>query len=144
MLPGKALPPSNKINLWSLAASLVKDHEELVAVKYFSAYATWHTGKYRRHQKYTADLEKVGVTTIMGYFRHKDVICPKCRHQWQKPEEKETDVHIGLKMLEDAMDGEFDRALLISADSDLVPVVRSVKRRFPEKTITVVAPPGRI
>ncbi len=46
-------------------------------------------------------------------------------------------------MLDDAYKDKFDRALLISADSDLAPPIRMVLDRFPEKQIRVITPIGR-
>jgi hypothetical protein len=50
-------------------------------------------------------------------------------------------VHFSLKLVEDAIDDVFDRAIIISADSDLVPAVRVVRRRTPG--IFLATPPGR-
>ena len=41
------------------------------------------------------------------------------------------------------MAGVFDRAILVSADSDLGPAVRKVRAVAPGKQVLVVAPPGR-
>ena len=46
-------------------------------------------------------------------------------------------------MLDDAYRDRFDRALLISADSDLAPPIRMVLDRFPKKQIRVLTPIGR-
>lgn len=46
-------------------------------------------------------------------------------------------------MLDDAYNDKFDRALLISADSDLAPPIRMVLDRFPEKQVRVITPIGR-
>lgn len=56
-------------------------------------------------------------------------------------EEKETDVNIALELLDLASQDAYDRALLVSNDSDLAPAVRKVLVRFPDKRITIVAPP---
>jgi hypothetical protein len=37
----------------------------------------------------------------------------------------------------------FDRALVVSGDSDLVPAVRMVTERFPDKGFRIIAPVGR-
>ena len=58
-------------------------------------------------------------------------------------QEKMTDVNIAVELLEDAFQDRFDTALLISADSDLVPPVLAVKRLFPKKRVVTVFPPGR-
>ncbi len=36
------------LDLWSLSESLIAQNETLYAVKYFSAYATWHASGYAR------------------------------------------------------------------------------------------------
>lgn len=116
---------------------------ELVNIYYFSAYATWRPGAYRAHRTYVKALEACGVTPVLGQFKEKSRECFSCGARWQTHEEKETDVNIGLYMLDGAYRDEYDRALLVSADSDLAPPVRMVKSRFPEKSIRVLTPIGR-
>jgi len=62
---------------------------------------------------------------------------------WNDHEEKMTDVNIATEMLTDAFEDKFDTALLVTADSDLVPTIRALKRLFPTKQIVVFFPPGR-
>jgi uncharacterized LabA/DUF88 family protein len=54
-----------------------------------------------------------------------------------------TDVQIATELLVDAWKDEFDMALMVSGDSDLIPPVRTVRRYFPGKRIVVAFPPGR-
>lgn len=54
-----------------------------------------------------------------------------------------TDVNIATELLVDAFANRFDVALLISADSDLVPPVRAIRRHFPHKRVIVAFPPER-
>lgn len=131
------------VNLYGLAGSFLYAKERLVGVNYFSAYATWLRYQYPRHQAYVAALEYVGVSCVMAHFKTKQRACRNCGSTWIDHEEKETDVRLALKVLEDACDGVFDRAILISGDSDLVPVVQTIRRKFPEKKILIVVPPGR-
>ena len=58
-------------------------------------------------------------------------------------EEKETDVNIAIAMLTDAVRDLYDTALLVSADSDLRPVVAAVKRLRTGKRIVAAFPPRR-
>ncbi|MGH3979182.1 MAG: NYN domain-containing protein [Pseudonocardiaceae bacterium] len=53
------------------------------------------------------------------------------------------DVNLALAMLEDAALDRYDMALLISADSDLCPAVRSVRRVRPDAAVIAAFPPGR-
>ena len=46
-------------------------------------------------------------------------------------------------MMKDAFANAFDTALLVSADSDLVPAVTAIRGLFPEKSIVVAFPPER-
>lgn len=131
------------INLYRLAERLAYPDERVVSVKYFSAFATWLPAQHARHRQYVAALEACGVEAIMAHFKEKVIQCNGCHKQWISREEKETDVHLALKLLADAEDDLFDRAILLTADSDLVPVIKMVKARHRGKFITVAAPPQR-
>lgn len=131
------------VDLHALANLMAHPSETVVAVKYFSAYATWLSGPYRRHREYVKALEARGVEVTMAHFKERQVRCNRCGNAWISREEKETDVHLALKLLADADDDIFDRGMLVTADSDLVPVVRMVKARHPGKTVAVAAPPKR-
>jgi len=132
------------LNLHSLAASLCRDGETLVKVAYFSAFATWKgQDVYARHRQYVAALKSASVECHMARFSEKSASCRSCGASWKQHEEKETDVHFSLTFLEDAMDNVFDRAIIVSADSDHVPAVRRVRARFPAKQIFVASPPER-
>jgi len=118
------------------------DHE-LGPVCYFSAFATWRTDAYRRHRAFVLALAEAGVTPVMGKFKEEDRSCWSCKSRWKDREEKETDVNIALYLLRDAFQDAFDRALIISGDSDLAPAVRMVKKLFPQKEVRVIALYGR-
>lgn len=130
------------LDLWTLAESLRRDGETLDGVKYFSAYATWLPGPYSRHRDYVAALEARGVTAIMGKFKIKDRECRRCGAQWHGHEEKESDVNIALHLLSDAIGNKVDRAILVTADSDLCPAVRMVRGLAPSVQVFVATPPG--
>jgi hypothetical protein len=127
-----------------LAASICGANETLVATKYFTAYATWRTSSFIRHKAYVAALKHVGVDCTIGHFKEKWRRCPDCHHRWTTHEEKETDVAIAVELVADAFLDRFDRALIISADSDLAPAIKTVRAHFPKKAVNVIAPPGRL
>ena len=133
------------LDLWSLSEKLLRGDQQLVAVKYFTAYAKWRHVSYRRHQRYVAALEARGVTPIIGRFKAKTVQChAKCRQTYVTHEEKETDVNIGVHLMADALKDRFDRALIISADTDLNSAVALARFEAPGKRIDLVAPPARM
>lgn len=138
------LPHLKWLNLWSLAEKLVREGEQVSVVKYFSAYATWREQSYRRHERYVAALASHRVVPIMGRFKEKPVRCKVCGHSYKSHEEKETDVNIGAHLLADALRDRFDRAIIISADTDLNAAVLLARREVPHKQIDVVAPPNRM
>lgn len=82
-----------------------------------------------------------------GLFKEKTLKCrvsacnlPETQREYKVPEEKGTDVNIGLQMIDDAYQGLCDRMILVSGDSDLVPAVQLVKKRHPQIEICVYIP----
>jgi hypothetical protein len=59
---------------------------------------------------------------------------------FQSAEEKRTDVNIAVYMLDDAYQDVCDQFVLITGDSDLVPVIKTIKLRFPAKKVLVYIP----
>lgn len=116
---------------------------ELSHVYYFSSVATWRPAAYKRHREYLRALKAFDVTPVLGRFKPKETSCHNCGHSWAFHEEKETDVNIAINMIRGAFKGTYDRALLISGDSDLVPAAKMVLHEFPNKTVRVVMPVGR-
>jgi hypothetical protein len=131
------------VDLRSLALSLCRDHEVLARTVYFSAYATWMPDAYFRHRQYVQALRSIEVECFMARFSEKQAHCKACGSRWTTHEEKETDVHFSLTLLEDAIDDVFDRAIIVSADSDHAPAVRRIRSRFPNKNVLVATPPKR-
>ncbi len=84
------------------------------------------------------------MTVVMGHFKRKVTKCRVCNREFETHEEKETDVNIGIHVVADALLNRFDRALIISADTDLNPVVSLLRREVKGKFIDIVAPPGRM
>lgn len=118
-------------------------HFTIENIYYFSAYATWLPDAVRRHKTYLLALESTGVIPVLGKFKEKDRNCNKCESMWKAHEEKETDVNIALHILDQAYQDKFDRAVIVSADSDFSPVIRLTKERFPEKQFRILTPVGR-
>ena len=79
----------------------------------------------------------------MGHFKEKRRACRSCGVQWTGHEEKESDVAMATQLVADAFQDRFDRALILTADSDIAPAIRIVKIAFPTKSLDVIAPPGR-
>lgn len=132
------------VDLWQLMECFIDPAvHEIVAVHYFSAYATWLPKPHKRHQSYVAALRSSGITPIMAKFKEKERSCFTCGAAWTGHEEKESDVNIAVQIIEDAMDDKFDHAFLVTGDSDLAAPIRCLRRRFPKKRLKLIAPPHR-
>jgi uncharacterized LabA/DUF88 family protein len=64
---------------------------------------------------------------------------PDCRTRVHHREEKGSDVNLGVKLLHDAHLNRFDRAVMVSGDSDLVEPVRLVRDEV-KRPVTVLNP----
>jgi len=55
-------------------------------------------------------------------------------------EEKKTDVNLAIRMYRDAVQGRFDRIILVSNDSDAEPALQAIREDFPHIMIGVIVP----
>ena len=118
-------------------------NEVLIEIKYFSAIFESNPSKALRHRKYIKILKHKDIQVILGKFKKKDLFCKKCRQTYQTMEEKRTDVNIALHIIQDAYKNNFDTAILVSGDTDLIPAIKILKSDFPEKRIGVIFPYNR-
>ena len=128
------------LDLKKLCQYFTKQSESLTMVYYFTALAKWDEGKVRRHKQYIKALETTDVQVIYGNFKQVTKQCRECHKKYQTFEEKETDVNIGLYLLKKAFQNEFDKFFLLTGDSDLIPVVKMIKKHFPNKESHIIIP----
>jgi uncharacterized LabA/DUF88 family protein len=135
------------LNIRSLAEKLLKFNQELTFTKYFTARITDDPDKEKRQTTYIEALETLrsfnDFEIYTGHYRKDPYQCPRCKCVYQVPHEKMTDVNIATEMLLDAFNNRFDKALLVSADSDLVPPVKAIREKYPDKGIVMAFPPRR-
>jgi uncharacterized LabA/DUF88 family protein len=118
-------------------------NDKLEEIIYFTTIATWDQNKALRHKLYIKALEFENVRVIYGEFKRKTVFCKMCKKTFRTFEEKQTDVNIALKLFELAIQDRYDKAVIISGDTDLLPAIKAVRSAFPNKQIGVVLPIGR-
>ncbi len=136
--------PSLKwLNLRTLGLTYLRPGEVLNKIVFFTAVLTWDSSKQQRHRSYIKALEAVGVEVVESKFRKVKKHCRIMNRHCNRYEEKQTDVAIAVTMLADAMQDTFRRAILVTADSDQIPTVKKLRLLFPEKWITLAAPPNR-
>ncbi len=116
---------------------LVGEKTELKAIYYFSAFARHierkNPGVTERHKQFIECLKDSGIKTEMSRFKPKKIKCPNCKKKFTKHEEKETDVALGLKLIEIFINNECDTAVLLTGDTDLVPAFKTAHKLFPKK-----------
>jgi uncharacterized LabA/DUF88 family protein len=130
----------------SLAASLLKPDQHLLATHYFTARIRdngRNVADRKRQNDYIEALCLRGVQCQFGHYLEKVRECRQCHAIWPDYEEKMTDVNIAIQLLLDAVDDVFDVALVISGDSDLTTPIQRVRQRFPAKRVVVAFPPRR-
>ena len=138
------LHTSRWLDLRGVCTSLLKPDQRLDLVRYFTTSVRNDPGAAKRQAVFIDALRATGGIEIdFGLFLSKTVACRWCKKEWTKNGEKRTDVNIAVRLLNDAHDDRFDMAMVISGDSDLVPIVESVRQRYPRKRVIVVSPPKR-
>lgn len=141
------------VNIRRLASLLIKPKtQEVVFVRYFSALGKHFSGtpkvhRLTRHRAYLRALEAKGVDVQLGNFAKRDMHFGdkggRYKAKWCRHEEKQTDVGIAVNLIHDAHRNVFDRALVVSLDTDMLPAFRILQSSFPDKVVVCVAPPNR-
>lgn len=129
------------LDLEKLAQSVLKDGDELIAVKYFTAKIRSHKNDPEKSLNQNIYLEALKqnpkIQIKLGYFSVHKTKMPLAK-DWDdgkintveviKTEEKGTDVNLAVQMVADAKDDLFDYALLFSNDSDMAYAVQIAKQ----------------
>jgi uncharacterized LabA/DUF88 family protein len=134
-------PHIEYLNLVDLARRLTNVRTEvLVGIQYFSAIAShisdWGQEKQKR---FIESLQFDGVSVVLGHFNQDRHVCDSCGHKSNRHLEKQTDVNIATALIQGAYENAYDKVLLLTADSDLLPAIRLVKSKFPDKEIKLVS-----
>ena len=131
------------LNLKALAETFLRPDDVLDSVVYFSAYMVWDKVKYGRHLEYTAALKTVGVEPVMSKFLRSDKHCVRNDRWCTFTEEKQTDVSFSARVLSDVLTKGVKRVILMTADSDQVPTIATVRGLSSDTSVLVACPPGR-
>jgi len=143
------------LDLTRFALSLLSDpRQQLISTKYFTSEAPGGStsDSWQRQQTYWKALKSCPMLEVVkGSYREKAVRCKSCRlaeaeckacgQKLVFRNEKRTDVNIATHLVRDACEGNFEVAILVSGDTDLVPAVEVVKEK--KCRIVVGFPPDR-
>lgn len=131
------------LNLRLLVENLIKQNQEIVAIKYFTSRVNNNPDKQKRQTTYIEALQSVDIEIYYGHYQSDRVECKLCGNIWAKYNEKMTDVNIATQIIIDAYQDKYDTAMLISGDSDLVPPIKAIHGNFKHKRVFVAFPPKR-
>ena len=127
-----------------LCESFLGENQRLERVVYFTASPLSPQKNSRQSAFLNANKlingEKFEV--VRGKYMEKHIICPYCKGDITRPEEKKTDVNISIRMIADCVLNKTDTIALVSADSDLVPPLEFIQNNYPDKHIKVYFPPS--
>ncbi len=126
-----------------LVKNLLKPTQELIQIKYFTSRVSNNPEKQKRQTNYIEALQTKDIKIFYGHYQRGHMECNRCGNIWATYNEKMTDVNIATQMIIDAYQDNYDMAMLMSGDSDLVPPIKSVHENFPNKRIFVAFPPKR-
>lgn len=156
----KTLYPDRKRYQWLDYRRLIQnqlwENDIIKAVYFFTAYYSENPNseRYKRHKIFNQALMNSDINVIFGRFiqKEKTVYSKQISNirpiEMEEPvktnveeidynakEEKKTDVNLAIKIVEDAYENYFDTAYIISCDTDIVPAIELVKKKFPNKKL---------
>lgn len=136
--------PVKWLNIYKLAESMLRENQKIQSVKFFTAHIKGiNKQKIARQNSYLSALGTTPIKIITGQYQVQKTRCKQCRKTSYTSEEKMTDVNIAVHMLTDAIEDNYDTAILVSGDSDLTPALAALRKHFPEKQIILAFPPNR-
>jgi uncharacterized LabA/DUF88 family protein len=127
-------------------SQFLKDDEELVVVNYFTARPK-NKGKQARQNilmNCNKQLSKGKLKLHYGKYQDKPMTCRAsggCGMQYMHWEEKQTDVNLAIKIIEDCHNKTIDKVILVSGDSDFLPPLKLVKNIYKEIDLMILFPP---
>lgn len=131
------------LNVRKLSENLLGPNQTLIEVKYFTSRVSNNPDKQKRQSTYIDALEAVKARIIYGNYQDGSEECKRCGNVWRTAKEKMTDVNIATHIIMDAYKDNYDMAMLISGDSDLVPPIKAVHNNFKNKRVCIAFPPKR-
>lgn len=146
--------PYKWINLAALCQYCLPSHYDINRIRFFTALVHPRPGDTQqvdRQRTFIRALETIpNLSVHYGQFLHSKKWKPRADSLTIPPkmvqvlhtEEKGSDVNLATCLLVDAFDGDFDAAVVITDDSDLVEPIRIVRKKF-RRHVTVLSPRGR-
>ncbi len=129
--------PYRWLDLGKLSQALLKPNDDVQRIRYFTALIDRRFGSngLRRQKAYIRALRTIpGLTVHFGSFVTHAKLMPRTNGpglvEVFRTDEKRSDVNLASLLLLDACAGDFDKALVISNDSDFAFPVHAVRHRL--------------
>ena len=134
------------LDIQKLCRKLLLSKQHLLIVKYFtSRIKKASPAKHKRQSTYIEALQTLpDVKIYYGKYQLTPYKCRNCEYISEIPEEKMTDVQLGVEVISDAYQDKYDTAFIITGDVDIVPSIEKVRTEFSNKRVIVVFPPMRV
>jgi len=124
----------------------IRPADDILAVRYFTALVRDDRPALARQEDYLSALtahSRGAVDVILGRYQARRHACRQCGATWTSYEEKETDVNIAVSLVADAAAAASRLALIVSADSDLCPAIRTARALNRARGMIAAFPPSR-
>ncbi len=143
-LLGLNRPDLKWLSYMRLAHILAGRSASVEKVMFFSAIDRRRPAETRqRHFEYISALKATGVECILGEFKYKPTDCKSCGAHWSTPEEKESDVNLGIHLVRDSIHRAVDTAFVLTTDSDIAPAIRMAMKENPGLKVVTCHTPNR-
>jgi uncharacterized LabA/DUF88 family protein len=131
------------IDLIKLFSQFLSPNQILEKVIYFTASPLNQDKSNRQGAFLNANklINESRFEVIRGKYLKKTVECPKCKFAIPRPEEKKTDVNVAIRMIGDCLEDRTDVIVLVSGDSDMLPPIEFIQKKYPKKRIRIYFPP---
>lgn len=141
------IPSLKWLDLKKLCENYLQETDELSSVYLFTALLKFdptNPNQKKRQKAYLDAQQSRGVKVVLGRFKSKFPFCKNCKTSYHAYEEKESDINMAIQLLEDAYEDRFDKAFVVTADTDLSSTLLRVKTLFPHKKIVLLIPPMKL
>lgn len=122
---------------------MLSKNQKLIEVNYFSARPHDISSSKRQDLLFSANKLNPKFRLILGKYLKKDIRCNNCGNTIHTYEEKETDVRIATQIINDVYKDKCDITIIVSADSDIIPAIETIREIKADHKIFVYFPPLR-
>ena len=142
--------PYRWLDLKLLCQNMLQPHNEIITIKYFTAYVSARGANQEkpiRQQAYVRALKHYipEIEVILGQFTthtaRRKLDPAIAGHKFAdviETREKGSDVNLAVHLVNDAWRDQYDCAVVVSSDSDLVEAIRLVRGSHPRKHVGVM------